>query len=233
MRVLAIGAHPDDLELLCGGTLARFAARGDHVVMAHACNGDKGHAEILPARLAEIRNQEAMASASVLGAESVCLGFSDGEIYVDDDSARRFADVLRITQPDLLITHDPADYHGDHNAVTRLVQMSSFMASVPHYPTSHPACPVVPPVYFMDTLAGVGFVPGEYVDIGETYEMKLQAMSQHKSQLGWIKQHHETDILELIEVVARFRGLQCGARYAEGFRRMEAWGRLSPTRLLP
>jgi len=233
MRIMAIGAHPDDLELLCGGTLARCAVRGDHVVMAHACRGDKGHTEILPGQLAEVRDREAAAAAKVIGAESMCLGFEDGEIYVNDEAARRFADGIRIARPDLIITHDPADYHGDHNAVTRLVITASFMASVPHYPTYHPAHPIVPPIYLMDTLAGIGFLPAEYVDITDTMATKIEAMSQHASQIGWIKEHHETDILELIEVVARFRGLQCGVRYAEGFRCMEAWGRLVTRRLLP
>jgi hypothetical protein len=58
-------------------------------------------------------------------------------------------------------------------------------------------------------------------------------MTQHKSQITWLKEHHSTDILDFIETMARFRGLQCDATYAEGFQSMRAWGRLSATRLLP
>jgi LmbE family N-acetylglucosaminyl deacetylase len=75
MRVLAVGAHPDDLEILCGGTLARFVAEGHHVVMAHACWGDKGHGEIPHNQVAQVRDREAKAAAKVMGADSMVLGF--------------------------------------------------------------------------------------------------------------------------------------------------------------
>jgi len=80
MRILGIGAHPDDFEINCGGTLARFHQRGHHVVMAFACSGDKGHFRIPPAELADIRKQEAQESAAVIQAESIWLGYHDGEI---------------------------------------------------------------------------------------------------------------------------------------------------------
>ena len=85
----------------------------------------------------------------------------------------------------------------------------------------------------MDTLAGMGFLPGEYVDISATFKQKLAMLKLHQSQLQWLKEHDDTDILEFVETTARFRGLQCGVRYAEGFRQYEAWGRKVPMRLLP
>ena len=233
MRILAIGAHPDDLELLCGGTLARCAARGDQVVMVHTCNGNKGHTVIPPAELAVTRHREAVAAAGVIGAESISLDFPDGEIYLNDESARRVADAIRHAQPDLIITHDPADYHGDHTTVSQLVLAADYMATVPYYVTDRPAHSTVAPIYFMDTLAGINFSPTEYVDISHALRLKKEAMAQHVSQLTWIEEHHDTDILEVIETMARFRGLQCGVRYAEGFRSAPAWGRLVPRRLLP
>ncbi len=72
MRILAVGAHPDDLEILCAGTLARFVAGGHHVVMAHACRGDKGHGKIPPQEIGEIRDREAQAAAAVVGADQRC-----------------------------------------------------------------------------------------------------------------------------------------------------------------
>jgi LmbE family N-acetylglucosaminyl deacetylase len=74
MRILAVGAHPDDLELLCAGTLARYASEGHQVIMCHAGIGDKGHFHIPNDELASIRRKEAQDSASRIGAESVCLG---------------------------------------------------------------------------------------------------------------------------------------------------------------
>jgi LmbE family N-acetylglucosaminyl deacetylase len=233
MRVLAVGAHPDDLEILCGGTLARFVAEGHQVVMAHACRGDKGHGQIPHAQVAEVRDREARAAAQVIGAEPMALGFPDCELYVDEASMHRFVDMIRAAKPDLIITHHPNDYHSDHKAVTKLVTDASFSATLPYFVTDEPAHPIAPPIFFMDTLAGLDFSPEEYVDITATFEIKKQAMSQHASQVAWISQHHATDILDMIETTARFRGWQCGVPYAEGFQMMREWGRVFPRRLLP
>ncbi|MCL4300590.1 MAG: PIG-L family deacetylase [Anaerolineae bacterium] len=233
MRILAVGAHPDDLEILCSGTLACYAAQGHQVIMAHACRGDKGHGEIPHPQVGMVRDLEAKAAAQVIGAEAMSLGFLDGEIYANEEAMVRFVDMIRIAKPDLIITHHPDDYHGDHNAVTKLVLDASFLATVPYYVTTQPAHPLAPPIYFMDTLAGIDFSPTEYVDISSTLELKKQAMAQHVSQITWLKDHHATDILDFIETIARFRGLQCGARYAEGFQSVRAWGRIPAKRLLP
>lgn len=233
MRVLAIGAHPDDIEILCAGTLARYVQAGHHVIMAHASRGDKGHGEIPHPEVGEVRDAEADAAAEVIGAESMTLGFLDGEIHINDENTRAVVDLIRVAAPDLIITHHPDDYHGDHNAVTKMVIDASFMAAVPYYVTSEPAHDVTPPVYFMDTLAAIDFTPTEYVDITDTIELKKQAMSRHESQITWLRDHHATDILDFIETTARFRGIQCGVEYAEGFRQLRAWGRLSTERLLP
>lgn len=233
MRILAVGAHPDDLEILCAGTLARYVRTGHQVIMAHASRGDKGHGEIPHPQVAEIRGQEARAAAEVIGATSMTLGFRDGDIHLTDENKRAVTDLIRAARPDLIITHHPDDYHGDHNAVTKMVLDASFMAAVPYYITSQPAHDVTPPVYFMDTLAAIDFAPTEYVDITDTIELKKEAMSHHESQITWLKEHHATDILDFIETMARFRGIQCGAQYAEGFQQLRAWGRLSTERLLP
>ena len=233
MRVLAVGAHPDDLEILCSGTLARFAQAGHYVAMAHACRGDKGHGEIPYAELSGIRDREAQAAAGVVGAEALALGFSDCELYPDNAAARPFVDLIRRTRPDLIITHHPDDYHSDHRAVSKLVVDASFSAGLTYYVTELPAVEVTPSVYFMDTLAGIDFAPEEYVDITDTIELKLAAMRSHVSQVTWIRDHHASDIEDLIRTVAHFRGLQCGVAYAEGFQRLRAWGRLGTKRELP
>jgi N-acetylglucosamine malate deacetylase 1 len=91
----------------------------------------------------------------------------------------------------------------------------------------------IPPVFFMDTVMGLGFVPTEFVDISATFAAKRRMLARHKSQLRWLTEHDRTDILDSIEVVARYRGLQCGVTYAEAFAQHEVWGRKTPTRLLP
>ena len=233
LRVLAIGCHPDDLEILCGGTLARFAAEGHPVTMAVVANGDKGHFEIPSEELARLRASELARSAAVIGAETITVGIPDGEVYSDQATRLKTIDVVRRARPDLIITHDPNDYYGDHTAVSQLACDASFLAAASLLSTAHPATDKIPPVYFMETVMGLRFEPQQYVDITDTMETKLEMLSQHQSQLTWLRQHHGVDILENVRTVARFRGLQCGVKYAEGFRVHSVWGRVVTKRLLP
>jgi LmbE family N-acetylglucosaminyl deacetylase len=233
MRVLAIGAHPDDLEILCGGTLARLAARGDAVTMLVMTDGSAGHAEIGAAELAAIREREARAAAAVIGAAVTWLGLPDEFVFNDEPTRRCLLDAIRAARPDLILTHDPDDYHPDHRATSRAVFDASFVMGLPNVVTPSPPHPGVAPLYYFDTLAGVGFQPSEYVNITETFTTKQAMLAAHESQVAWLRHHDAIDIQAFVETVARFRGLQCGCEYAEAFRPAHAWPRLRTERLLP
>ena len=92
---------------------------------------------------------------------------------------------------------------------------------------------VLPILYYMDTITGIGFGPEEYVDISEVIEIKKEMMRAHATQIKFVKEHHGVDFLDLIEISGRFRGYQCGARYAEGFVLGRGWNRVPTSRLLP
>lgn len=233
MRILAVGAHPDDLEILCGGTLAKYRARGDDVVMCHVANGDKGHFVIMPEELTRIRAREAELAAAVIGAGCVALKFLDVEIFDSLQARTRVIDMVRVARPDVVITHHPDDYHTDHQATTQLLLEATFSATVPHVESEHPFLPKLPVVYFMDTLAGLHFQPTEYVDITEFIAPKKEMLSKHVSQLAWLKEHDDYDALDALETQAKFRGYQCGVKYAEGFVRYRVWGRNQPGYFLP
>lgn len=233
MNVLAVGCHPDDLEIGCGGTLAKYAAQGHAVTMCHVANGNMGHVEIMPNELRRIRHAEAEAASRALGAREV-VDLDVPDLQVDsknEETVLKLVEAIRRARPDVIITHSPDDYMKDHVDVSRIVTDASFSASVPHY-SSGPACGIVP-VYFMDTLAGVGFLPEEYVDVTEAMEKKIEALERHESQVKWMRDHDGIDFSEFVRVCSRFRGLQCGCRYAEGFRAYRAWPRLRTIRLLP
>lgn len=233
MRILAVGAHPDDLEILCGGTLAKYRARRDEVVMCHVANGDKGHFVIPPDELARIRAKEACDAADVIGAECMAMNFLDMEIHDTPEARERFIDIVRAARPDVIITHHPADYHTDHKAVSALMLEASFSATVPHVKTAHEYLPKLPVVYFMDTLAGIDFQPREYVDVTEFISQKRAMLSKHQSQLTWLREHDHYDALDALETQAKYRGYQCGVEYAEGFIRYQVWGRNQPGSFLP
>lgn len=232
-RVLTVGAHPDDLEVLCGGTLAKFSQRGDQVIMAIATDGGAGHMHIPPQELAEIRRQEAGKASELIGAQLIWLGFRDELIFEDIDTRLRFVDLIRVAKPDVILTHDPGDYHPDHRVVSRLIFDASFLSGLPNVKTEHPAHPGVQPLFYFDTLAGNNFTPTEYVDITDVYEIKKAMLGCHASQVRWLKDHDDIDIFDFIEIMSRSRGLQCGVKYAEGFRNEPVWPRIRPQRLLP
>ncbi len=235
MNVLAIGCHPDDLEIACFGTLARYVAEGAKVTVAHVANGDLGHAEIRPPELRRIRHQEAIDAASVIGVHDVAdLDAGDLQVNAKDPAQlKAVTDLVRRVQPDVILTHDPADYMQDHREVSQLVFDASFSASVPFYATPTPGTAGIAPLYYMDTLAGVGFLPEEYVDITAFADAKLVALDRHVSQIAWMREHDGIDFLEFVRTCSRFRGLQSGVGAAEAFRVCRTWPRQATRRLLP
>lgn len=233
MRVLAVGAHPDDVEILCAGTLARYAHAGHEVTICVATDGTAGHKRIPPKELAGIREREARESARIVGAEFIWLGFPDELLFHDRPTRLAFTDAIRQSAPDVIITHAQNDYHPDHRSVSETVLAASFVASLSNVETEHDAHYKVPPIYYMDTLAGRGFHPEEYVDIGETLDVKREMLARHASQLEWLEDHDGIRIVEFMEKMARTRGLQAGVTFAEGFRSEPAWPREVAHRILP
>jgi LmbE family N-acetylglucosaminyl deacetylase len=217
LRVLAVGAHPDDVEICCGGTLARYALAGHHVMMGYATNGDKGHLRIPPAELAVIREREARAAAAVINAEVFWTGLPDGELFYDRPTRQIFIDMLRQARPDIILTHWSEAYHPDHVAAGQLVFSATYISTVPHIQTEHPASEMVGRIYFMDVAHDVRAEAAEYVDITEVYELKRQMMAAHTSQLEWLKEHDNIDIMAVMEGRDRATGQQCGVTYAERF----------------
>ncbi len=235
MNILAIGCHPDDLEIGCGGTLALYAKNGHNVFMCHIANGDKGHAVIMPGELGKMRTLEAEAAGSVLGAKKV-FNLDIPDLLVDshnEEHVNLVVEVIRLVRPDVIITHNPDDYMRDHVETSKLVFNASFSSSIPHYDTKSDSYPVIVPLFYMDTLAGVGFLPEEYTDITDTIEIKLEALEKHESQLKWMRDHDGIDFSDFVRTVSKFRGLQSGVKYAEGFRSCKSWPRITTKRLLP
>ena len=235
MNVLAIGCHPDDLEIGCGGTLSKFVKQGHKVFMCHVANGNMGHAVIMPEELKCIRTAEAIEAGKVIGAvEVINIDIPDLEVNSNNqNTVNKLIDVTRYVKPQVIISHSPDDYMADHIEVSRLVFNTTFSSSVPHTVTNNPAFGLIAPLYYMDTLAGVNFLPTEYVDITEEIDIKLNALNCHQSQIKWMLEHDKIDFLDFVKTVSKFRGLQCGAAFAEGFRKCETWPRLGTKRLLP
>ncbi|NLU36745.1 MAG: PIG-L family deacetylase [Clostridiales bacterium] len=235
MRILAVGCHPDDLEINCYGTLAKYRKLGHDVAVCNIANGNLGHVVIKPDELREIRLKEAQEAAKVIGATHYTIDI--GDLYVtaeNDDLIRKLAAVIREVQPEVVITHYESDYMNDHIQTFYATFRATFAASCPHYEMgAEPASAPITPIYHMDTLTGVGFLPTEYVDITDVIDLKLEALACHKSQVEWMKEHDGIDFLDMVRTCSKVRGYQCGVEYAEGFRLCRHYLRMVPKRLLP
>ncbi len=231
MNILAIGCHPDDIEVSCAGTLVKYKKQGHHVVVCHVANGNMGHAIIAPEPLRTMRREEAKNAGMLAAIEVVTCDINDLIIYDNKEQRDSIIDVIRFAKPDVIITHSPTDYMPDHTAVSKLVFDASFAASVPHYGSGDAAR--VTPLYYMDTLAGLNFIPTEYVDISDEIDLKLEMLECHESQMKWMRDHDHIDFGEFVKTCARFRGLQCGVQYAEAFTPCYAWPKITTKRMLP
>jgi len=234
MKVLAIGCHPDDIEFLCAGTLLKYKKEGHEVYICHVANGNMGHMEINPPALRELRLNEAKNSGLVAGIEVLTCDIDD--LTLDSSDMNQVLEVVKIIRkvnPDVIITHSPNDYMKDHNEVSKMVFDASFKASVPHFAQHLKGKSSLTPIYYMDTISGFDFQPTEYVDISEFMDRKIQMLEEHKSQVKWIREYNNVNIAEKVKALARFRGMQCGVEFAEGFRPCFKDLRMRPFRVLP
>lgn len=225
-RILAIHAHPDDCEILAGGTLALLADRGHHITIATMTPGDCGSGSLRSEEIASVRRKEAAAAAAMIGARYRCVEMRDLRIFNDDASRRRVTEVLRETRPDLIMTSSPVDYLCDHEATSVLVRDACFGAPAPNYRTGGTARVLrgIPHLYFMDSIEGLDregrlIVPDFVVNVADTFERKRAMLAAHASQREWLKRHHGTDdYLDQMERWTRERGKLAGVDYGEGFR---------------
>ncbi len=195
-NILVILAHPDDPEFFCGATLAKWAREGHHITYMLLTCGDKGFnpttdPEMTPDRLCAIRHEEQYAAAKVIGAEAVhIMDHPDGYLVPDLNLRREVVREIRRHKPDILVTCDPqnlfATYginHPDHRAAGQVVLDAVFPAAGN-------------PVYFPELLeegfqphmpkevwCSLTTQPNATVDVTDTWEVKLQAILQHKTQV--------------------------------------------------
>jgi LmbE family N-acetylglucosaminyl deacetylase len=223
--ILAIHAHPDDIETLGAATLAMLAARGHRIAIVTVTAGDCGSDQHSLGETAQIRKAEAVRSAAMIGAAYRCGDVPDLCVFNDDPCRRTVTELVRWAAPDMVITASPGDYHPDHEAVSLLVRDACFASSVPNYRTG-PATPLaaIPHLYFMDPIGGRERdgtkVVGDFgVDVSDGFEMKQRMLAAHESQGAWVaRQHGVPDQLASMERWTRRRGRDFGVDLAEGFR---------------
>ena len=193
--ILALAPHPDDLEIGCGGTLAKHVARGDEVHIYVATAGEVGGA-------AETRRAEQIASAKILGVTEIHWG-SFEDTHLPASSQALMAELESIVQklnPNTVYVNHLDDTHQDHR------EMAQVARSVTRY---------VPNVLCYETPSTIGFEPTVYMDTSDTLNLKLQALEAHQSQVE--RTHVRLNIIEIAMATAHFRGVQGKMSCAEAF----------------
>jgi LmbE family N-acetylglucosaminyl deacetylase len=240
LNILAIGAHPDDVESLAGGTLAKYARAGHKVFTATATNGNIGSATLSSEEIARVRKREAANAAALIGAEYLCLDYDDEMFYEDKSVRLKFINLVRYCKADIILTHNPVDYNPDHELTSKIVNDIAVMIPIAKLKTDSPPYDKIPAIFYFETVHGLSFVPTEYVDISDVFDIKMAMCAEHKSQSQWMKDNFtetvgqsDDDYFETVRICARYRGMQCGVKYAEGFIVANDAFRIRPYRLLP
>jgi LmbE family N-acetylglucosaminyl deacetylase len=234
MNILALGAHPDDIEFCCTGTLLKYKAAGHKIFVALTTSGNIG-SNVIEGRekIAATREAEQLEAAKVYGAEVRFLRFND-EGLVDSEQVRRaILNAMRWANPDVILTNFPGDMSTDHNVTGTLV--GRMMLSLPgkNVPADEPPITKTPSLFYWDTGAGLHFEPEAYVDVSDTMEKKLESLAKHKSQFAWMDTFQSVTLTEHCRLLGAFRGLAIGRPYAEGFRAYRIHGYMADFRLLP
>ncbi|NLV85520.1 MAG: PIG-L family deacetylase [Spirochaetales bacterium] len=199
LKVIAIGAHPDDCEYCFGGSAAKYIQMGHEVCFVSATNGNAGHQTLGRLELAAIRADETKAVSAISGVSYVVLDNDDGNLTDDLETRDELIAVIRRFNPDMIFTHRTNDYHTDHRHTGLLVQDASFLLGVPLVCPSVPCMEHVPVILsFYDAFKKpVAFQADIAVTIDDTMDVKVRMLDCHKSQfydwLPWIE--HESDQL--------------------------------------
>jgi LmbE family N-acetylglucosaminyl deacetylase len=228
IRVLAVGAHPDDVEFMCSGTLKLLRDRGCEISICVVSNGDCGSMDEPPESITRIRRGEAVRGAKLLDAELYPLGEHDLRVEFDDKTKMKMTEALRETDPLVVFTHAHEDYMVDHEMTSRLVRAACFAAPIPNYftysVTPHPRTKHIPYLYYAAPLEGKDIYGNRvdqaiYVNVTEAIDFKADMLACHESQRDWLfRQHGMDQYIESMKETAKDLGKRSGFTYAEGFK---------------
>lgn len=201
LRVVCVGAHPDDPETGCGATLARYAEAGHDVVIIYLTRGEAGISGKSHDEAARIRTAEAEKACAILGAQPVFAGQIDGSSEVNNARYAELDRLLTAQRPDLVFTHWPVDTHRDHCAAS-LLTFQSWRRGGKKFP-----------LLYFEVMSGEQtqeFQPGFYVDVTSTWQKKKEACYSHRSQ-------GPDEFYAYHEAMERFRGMERQVKRAEAF----------------
>jgi len=196
MNILAVGAHPDDIEIGCGGTLAKYASYGHNIYMFIATDGNAGG-------IGDLRKIEQEKAAKILDVKKLFWGgYIDTELEIHKEAIMKVEDIINKTNPDSIFINFSDDTHQDHRHIAAI---------------TNSATRYVRNVLFYETPTTQNFQPNAFVDIGQKFlDVKMESLKAHTSQIDKTN-IMGVSILELAQSAAHFRGVQARVAYAEAF----------------
>lgn len=234
---IAIGAHPDDIEFMMGGTLMLLKDAGYEIHYMNIANGNCGSVEYDAEETSRVRKQEAQKAAKLLGAkfhESLC---NDLEILYTPDLLRKLTAVIRKVRPTIVLTHPPQDYMEDHMNACRLAVTAAFSRGVPNFETIPPVPAVNKEVTVYHALPyglcdelGKPVTPGAFVNTSSMFERKLEALGCHKSQQNWldVSQGLNSYLATMEEMSLNIGDMSGNYKHAEGWMKHSHLGFCGP-----
>lgn len=211
-NVLAVGAHADDVEIGCGGTVAFHAKNGDNVIILVMAESSYGYYDGTVLRTKEEGEIEEENAAKVLGAKLINLGFETKRVPYSQEAIEAINKIIDEYGITVIYTHWYHDTHQDHIRTTQAVLSAGrYVKNILMYEPEYPA-----------GRSYTGFRNQYYVDISTTFEIKMKALEQHVSQI----KKYGKDYLEAIEARARHRGYEIQTKYAECFEVIRVLGEI-------
>lgn len=229
LTVLAAAAHPDDIEFMMAGTLARLVEVGCNVHLWNLANGCCGSVQHSREEIVAIRWEETQAAAKVLGAVAHPPLFDDVDIFYDRESLARVTEVVREIGPDIVLTQSPQDYMEDHQNTTRLIVSAAFCRGMKNYPGNAAATTLrenlvalyhALPHGLTDSLRQ-SVAADFFVDVADVLPRKREMLACHRSQKEWLDHTQGMNsYLDDMEAMSREVGrLSDRFAFAEGWRR--------------
>jgi LmbE family N-acetylglucosaminyl deacetylase len=223
--VLSLGAHPDDAEFFCAGTLALLHQKGWDVHIATMTPGDCGTVQYSREEISRIRRAEATKAAGILDGTYHCLECDDIFILYDRPTLLKAIELMRKVKPAIVFTTSPSDYMVDHEMASKVAQTACFACGVVNVetPGAEPFEPI-PHLYYMDPAEqkdkyGTHIKASMIVDITDVIATKEKMLCCHESQRHWLMTHHGMDeYVNMMKDSDQKRGTEINSAFAEGFR---------------
>lgn len=210
-KIMVVGAHAGDPEIMAGGLVAKYTNAGHDAVLVHMTPGEKGHKTMSPEDYAEQKREEGYQAAEVLGAKAIFLPYKDAELPLNDEVKYQLCDIIRKEKPDIMVTHWKGSIHKDHEYTYHIVQDAIFYAALPAIKRELPAHGCYSQFFAENWEDPNGFEVDTYIDITESYQTWLEAARKYELFSGNVSSFRYLDYYKSLAVM---RGCLSRNKYA-------------------